>query len=90
MPLQSYFRINDEKFGQFERTLIIVEEGESAHYLEVCSVPIFSKDSLNAGVVEIVLLKNAKCYYSTVQNWSTNIINLVTKRAFVYKNAKIE
>ncbi|MBP5301375.1 MAG: Fe-S cluster assembly protein SufB [Bacilli bacterium] len=89
-PLQSYFRINDNKFGQFERTLIIVDEGASVHYLEGCSAPIFSNDSLHAGVVEIFVLKNAKCRYSTVQNWSTNVINLVTKRAVVNENGKME
>ena len=89
-PLQSYFRINNNKFGQFERTLIIVDEGASVHYLEGCSAPIFSNDSLHASVVEIVVLKNAKCRYSTIQNWSTNVINLVTKRAVVYENGTME
>ena len=89
-PLQSYFRINSNKIGQFERTLIIVDEGANVHYLEGCSAPIFSNDSLHAGVVEIVVLKNAKCRYSTIQNWSTNVINLVTKRAFVYENGIME
>ena len=89
-PLQSYFRINSNKIGQFERTLIIVDEGANVHYLEGCSAPVFSNDSLHAGVVEIVVLKNAKCRYSTIQNWSTNVINLVTKRAFVYENGIME
>ena len=89
-PLQSYFRINNEKSGQFERTLIIVDEGADVHYIEGCTAPIYSKDSLHAAVVEIVVLKNAKCRYSTVQNWSTNIINLVTKRASVYENGLME
>jgi len=75
-PLQSYFRINNEKSGQFERTLIIVDEGADVHYVEGCTAPIYSKDSLHAAVVEIVILKDAKCRYSTVQNWSTNIVNL--------------
>ena len=82
-PLQSYFRINNEKSGQFERTLIIVDEGADVHYVEGCTAPTYSQDSLHAAVVEIVILKNAKCRYSTVQNWSNNIVNLVTKRAWV-------
>ena len=89
-PLQSYFRINSNKIGQFERTLIIVDEGANVHYLEGCSAPTFSDDSLHAGVVEIAVLKNAKCRYSTIQNWSTNVINLATKRAFVYENGIME
>ena len=89
-PLQSYFRINNEKTGQFERTLIIVDEGAEVHYVEGCTAPIYSKDSLHAAVVEIVVLKDAKCRYSTVQNWSNNIINLVTKRANCYENATME
>lgn len=89
-PLQSYFRINNEKMGQFERTLIIVDEGASLHYVEGCTAPIHSKESLHAAVVEIIVLKDASCRYSTVQNWSDNIVNLVTKRACVYKNAKME
>ena len=80
-PLQSYFRINNEKSGQFERTLIIVDEGADIHYVEGCTAPAYSKESLHSGVVEIVVLKGAKCRYSTIQNWSTNIINLVTQRA---------
>jgi Fe-S cluster assembly protein SufB len=89
-PLQSYFRINSQSMGQFERTLIIVDEGSDVHYVEGCSAPIYSKDSLHAAVVEIVVLNNAKCRYSTIQNWSTNIINLVTKRAVVYENGLME
>lgn len=89
-PLQSYFRINSEQMGQFERTLIIVDEGADVHYVEGCTAPIYSKDSLHAAVVEIVVLENAKCRYTTIQNWSNNILNLVTKRADVYKNAKME
>ncbi len=89
-PLQSYFRINNEKSGQFERTLIIVDEGASVHYVEGCTAPIYSKDSLHAAVVEIVVLKDAKCRYSTVQNWSTNIVNLVTKRALVKENGQMD
>ncbi len=89
-PLQSYFRINNEKSGQFERTLIIVDEGASVHYVEGCTAPIYSKDSLHAAVVEIVVLKDAKCRYSTVQNWSNNIVNLVTKRALVMENGQMD
>ena len=89
-PLQSYFRINNEKSGQFERTLIIVDEGASVHYVEGCTAPIYSKDSLHAAVVEIVVLKDAKCRYSTVQNWSNNIVNLVTKRALVKENGQMD
>ncbi|WP_276931359.1 Fe-S cluster assembly protein SufB [Dubosiella newyorkensis] len=82
-PLQSYFRINSMQMGQFERTLIIVDEGADVHYVEGCTAPTYSKDSLHAAVVEIFVHKNARCRYSTVQNWSDNIINLVTKRAKV-------
>jgi len=89
-PLQSYFRINNQKTGQFERTLIICDEGSDVHYVEGCTAPIYSEDSLHAAVVEIIILKNAKCRYSTVQNWSNNIVNLVTKRAVCYENAKME
>lgn len=89
-PLQSYFRINNEKSGQFERTLIIVDEGADVHYVEGCTAPTYSKESLHAAVVEIIILKGGKCRYSTVQNWSNNIINLVTKRALVMENAQME
>lgn len=89
-PLQSYFRINSERMGQFERTLIIVDEGADVHYVEGCTAPIYSKDSLHAAVVEIFVHKNAKCRYSTVQNWSSNILNLVTKRAICYEHATME
>jgi Fe-S cluster assembly protein SufB len=89
-PLQSYFRINNEKTGQFERTLIICDEGSDVHYVEGCTAPIYSKESLHAAVVEIIIMKNAKCRYSTVQNWSNNIVNLVTKRAVCYENAIME
>ena len=89
-PLQSYFRINQEKMGQFERTLIIVDEGADVHYVEGCTAPIYSKESLHAAVVEIFVHKNARCRYSTVQNWSRNIVNLVTKRAVCYENALME
>ena len=89
-PLQSYFRINSEKMGQFERTMIIVEDGASLNYVEGCTAPIYSSDSLHAAVVEIYVNDHAKCRYSTVQNWSTNIINLVTKRAVVERYGHME
>ena len=89
-PLQSYFRINSEQMGQFERTLIIVDEGASVHYVEGCTAPIYSKDSLHAAVVEIYIHDDGYCRYSTVQNWSNNIVNLVTKRALCKANAMME
>ena len=89
-PLQSYFRINSEQMGQFERTLIICEEGSDLHYVEGCTAPKYSNDSLHAAVVEIFVKKNAKCRYSTVQNWSSNILNLVTKRTLVEENGVME
>lgn len=89
-PLQSYFRINSERMGQFERTLIIVDEGASVNYVEGCTAPIYTKDSLHVAVVEIYIHKNAHCRYSTVQNWANNIINLVTKRAIVDSYAHME
>jgi len=89
-PLQSYFRINANQMGQFERTLIIVEEGAQVNYIEGCTAPKFSKDSLHAAIVEIVVLKDAQCRYTTIQNWSDNVINLVTKRAHVYEGGHME
>ncbi len=89
-PLQSYFRINSERMGQFERTLIIVDEDASVNYVEGCTAPIYSYDSLHAAVVEIVIKKGGYCRYSTVQNWSNNIVNLVTKRAVVEENGHME
>jgi Fe-S cluster assembly protein SufB len=89
-PLQSYFRINNEKTGQFERTLIIVDEGADINYVEGCTAPIYSKESLHAAVVEIVVLKDARCRYTTVQNWSNNIVNMVTQRALVMDNGLME
>ena len=89
-PLQSYFRINSEQMGQFERTLIIVDDDADVHYIEGCTAPRYSKDSLHAAIVEIFVGKNAKCRYSTVQNWSNNILNLVTKRAYVKENGLME
>ncbi len=89
-PLQSYFRINSENMGQFERTLIIVDEGADVHYVEGCTAPTYSSASLHAAVVEIVILDGGKCRYSTIQNWSSNIYNLVTKRAKCMDNASME
>lgn len=89
-PLQSYFRINAVKMGQFERTLIIVDEGAMVHYVEGCTAPVYSEDSLHAAIVEIIVHKDAKCRYTTIQNWSNNIVNLVTKRADVYENGQME
>lgn len=89
-PLQSYFRINSEQMGQFERTLIIVDEGASLNYVEGCTAPRYSKDSLHAAVVEIFVKKGGYCRYTTIQNWSDNIINLVTKRAMVEEHGHME
>jgi Fe-S cluster assembly protein SufB len=89
-PLQSYFRINSESMGQFERTLIIADKGADVHYVEGCTAPIYSKDSLHAAVVEIFVEEGGKCRYSTVQNWSANILNLVTKRAKVEAHGTME
>lgn len=90
MPLQTFFRIESEQLGQFERTLIIVDEGAQLHYLEGCTAPWSTKSSLHCGVVEIIAKKNSRVRYSTIQNWSKNIYNLVTKRAIAYKNASVE
>lgn len=90
LPLQAYFRINAESFGQFERTLIIAEEGSDVHYIEGCTAPTYRKQSLHAAVVEIFVKENAQVRYTTVQNWSNNIYNLVTKRAKAEKNASME
>jgi Fe-S cluster assembly protein SufB len=90
MPLQAYFRINAENMGQFERTLIIVDEGAYVHYVEGCTAPIYSTDSLHSAVVEIIVKPGARCRYTTIQNWSTNVYNLVTKRAVAYENATME
>ncbi len=89
-PLQSYFRINSEQMGQFERTLIIVDEGATLNYVEGCTAPIYTKASLHIAVVEIFVKKGGHCRYSTVQNWANNIINLVTKRALVEEDAHME
>src|SRR6266480_3303096 len=90
MPLQAYFRINTENMGQFERTLIIADEGSYVHYVEGCTAPTYSSDSLHSAVVEIVVKKNARVRYTTIQNWSTNVYNLVTKRAAAYEDAIVE
>src|ERR1700691_989071 len=90
LPLQAYFRINAENMGQFERTLIIVDEGAYVHYVEGCTSPIYSSDSLHSAVVEIVVKKGGRCRYTTIQNWSTNVYNLVTKRAVAYEDATME
>ncbi len=90
IPLQAYFRINAEKFGQFERTLIIADEGSKVHYVEGCTAPKFSSQSLHSAVVEVIAKKNAKVRYTTIQNWAPNIFNLVTKRAFAYENSLVE
>lgn len=90
VPLQMYFRINDEAMGQFERTLIVVDEGASVHYVEGCTAPTFSSSSLHAAIVEIVVKKDAYCRYTTIQNWSNNVYNLVTKRAVAEEGATME
>ena len=89
-PLQSYFRINSENMGQFERTLIIVDDDSELHYMEGCTAPTYSTDSLHAAVVEIYVGKNSKCRYTTIQNWSNNVYNLVTKRALVEEHGLME
>ena len=90
IPLQAYFRINTENMGQFERTLIIADEGSYVHYIEGCTAPIYSSDSLHSAVVEIIVKKNARVRYTTIQNWSTNVYNLVTKRAIAHEGATME
>lgn len=89
-PLQSYFRINSKNMGQFERTLIIVDDDSELHYIEGCTAPTYSEDSLHAAVVEIYVGKNSKCRYTTIQNWAPNVYNLVTKRALVDTNGTME
>lgn len=90
MPVQAYFRINAKNMGQFERTLIIADEGSSIHYVEGCTAPTYSTDSLHSAVVELIAMKDSKIRYSTVQNWSSNVYNLVTKRGVAYENATVE
>ena len=89
-PLQAYFRIDSVQMGQFERTLIIADEGSSVHYVEGCSAPVYSSNSLHSAVVEIIALKNSHVRYTTIQNWSNNVYNLVTKRAVAYENSVVE
>jgi len=90
MPLQAYFRINAPEMGQFERTLIIADENSSVHYIEGCSAPVYSRDSLHTAVVELIALPNSRVRYTTIQNWSNNVYNLVTKRAVAHENALVE
>jgi Fe-S cluster assembly protein SufB len=90
IPLQAYFRINAQSMGQFERTLIIVDEGASIHYVEGCTAPVYAADSLHSGVIEIIVKKGARCRYTTIQNWSPNVYNLVTQRSLVYEHGTME
>jgi len=90
IPLQAYFRVNAEQMGQFERTLIICEEGSQAHYIEGCTAPVYTTESFHSGVIEIIVKKNARFRYTTIQNWSNNMYNLVTQRAMVHENANME
>jgi len=90
LPLQAYFRLNTQSMGQFERTMIIAEEGSYVHYVEGCTAPIYTKDSFHSGVIEIVVKKGARVRYTTIQNWSTNVYNLVTQRAVVHEGATME
>ncbi|MEK6222691.1 MAG: Fe-S cluster assembly protein SufB [Chloroflexota bacterium] len=90
MPLQAYFRVNQANQGQFERTIIIIDEGAEAHYVEGCTAPVYTTDSFHSGVIEIIVKKNARFRYTTIQNWSTNMYNLVTQRSMVHENATME
>jgi len=90
IPLQAYFRINTENMGQFERTLIIADEGSSVHYIEGCTAPVYSTDSLHSAVVELIAMRDAHIRYTTIQNWSNNVYNLVTKRALAHEHAVVE
>src|SRR5918912_453023 len=90
MPLQAYFRINAENMGQFERTLIIADEGSKVHYIEGCSAPVYTSDSLHSAVVELIAKPGAHIRYTTIQNWSPNVYNLVTKRARAEAEAHVE
>ena len=89
LPLQAYFRINAQNMGQFERTLIIAEPGSSVHYIEGCTAPTYSSDSLHSAVVELIAMEGSRIQYTTIQNWSNNVYNLVTKRAFAHKNSTV-
>ena len=90
LPLQAYFRINKENIGQFERTLIIADEGAEVHYIEGCTAPVYSSESLHSAVVELIAFKDAKLRYTTIQNWSNDVYNLVTKRAYAYEGARVD
>jgi len=90
LPLQAYFRLNMASIGQFERTLIIADEGAQIHYVEGCTAPIYTTDSFHSGVIEIIVKKNARVRYTTIQNWSTNVYNLVTQRAMVHEGGTME
>src|SRR5229473_1800598 len=90
LPLQAYFRINKENIGQFERTLIIADEGAEVHYIEGCTAPVYSSESLHSAVVELIAFKDAKLRYTTIQNWSNDVYNLVTKRAYAYQGARVD
>jgi Fe-S cluster assembly protein SufB len=90
LPLQAYFRLNQANIGQFERTIIIADEGSQVHYVEGCTAPQYTTDSLHSGVIEIIVKKNARVRYTTIQNWSTNVYNLVTQRAMVYEGGTME
>ena len=90
LPLQAYFRINAENIGQFERTLIIADEGAEVHYIEGCTAPVYATESLHSAVVELIAKKGAKIRYTTIQNWSKDVYNLVTKRAYAYEKATVE
>ncbi len=90
LPLQAYFRLNMPNIGQFERTIIIVDEGAQVHYVEGCTAPMYTTDSFHSGVIEIMVKKGARCRYTTIQNWSTNVFNLVTQRAIVHEDATME
>jgi Fe-S cluster assembly protein SufB len=89
-PLQAYFRVNQERMGQFERTLIIADEGSRAHYIEGCTAPVYTTESFHSGVIEIIVKKDARFRYTTIQNWSNNMYNLVTQRALVHEGATME
>src|SRR5262249_13615767 len=90
IPLQAYFRINAENMGQFERTLIIADEGSRVHYIQRCTAPVYSTDSLHSAVVELIAMRDAHIRYTTIQNWSNNVYNLVTKRAMAHEHAVVE
>ena len=90
LPMQAYFRMNEADAGQFERTLIIADEGSQAHYVEGCTAPMYTTDSFHSGVIEIIVKRNARVRYTTLQNWSTNMYNLVTQRSIVHEGATME